>query len=158
MNISRRQFVAGVGATGAAVAVDAFGLEAHQVQLSRHEVRIRGLPSGLDGLRIAQVSDVHFPGNRSAARAALGLIYQQRPDIVILTGDMTESLGAMGDVRSFAAEARGSVATVALLGNWEHRAGAVGQPAVDTYRSAGVELLINQSKTAGRRPRALNTS
>ncbi|HEV8177883.1 MAG TPA: twin-arginine translocation signal domain-containing protein, partial [Gemmatimonadales bacterium] len=101
MKISRRQFLAGVGAAGAAVGVDAFGLEAHRVLLSRHEVRIPGLPSGLDGLRMAQVSDVHFPGNRLAARAALDLIHQERPDIVLLTGDMTESVRAMGDVRSF---------------------------------------------------------
>ena len=147
MRISRRQFLAGVGAAGAAVAVDAFGVEAHRVLLTRHEVRIPGLPSGLDGLRIAQISDVHFPGNRLAARASLGLIHQERPDIVILTGDMTESRRAMDDVRSFAAEARGSLVTVAVLGNWEYRADAAGALAFDTYRSAGVELLVNQSKT-----------
>lgn len=147
MKISRRRFLAGVGAAGAAVGVDAFGLEAHRVLLSRHEARIPGLPSGLDGLRIAQISDVHFPGNQLAARAALDLIRRERPDIVVLTGDMTESRRAMAEVRSFAAEARGGLATVALLGNWEHRADAVGQPAVDTYRSAGVDLLVNQSKT-----------
>lgn len=147
MKISRRQFLVGVGAAGAAIAVDAFGFEANRVLLSRHEVRVPGLPSGLDGLRLAQVSDVHFPGNRIAARAALDLILQERPDIVLLTGDMTESLGAMDEVRSFAAEARGSLATVALLGNWEYRVGAVGTLAVDAYRSAGVDLLVNQSKT-----------
>ncbi len=101
MKISRRRFLAGVGAAGAAVAVDAFGFEANRVLLSRHEVRIPGLPSGLDGLRVAQISDVHFPRNRIAA----------------------------------------------LLGNWEHRVGAVGTLAVDAYRSAGVDLLVNQSKT-----------
>ncbi|MEP7226542.1 MAG: metallophosphoesterase family protein [Gemmatimonadales bacterium] len=147
MKISRRQFVAGVGAAGVAVAADAFGFEAHRVLLSRHEVRISGLPSGLDGLRIAQVSDVHFPGNRIAARAALDLLHQERPDIVLLTGDMTESLGALDEVRTFAGEARGSLATVALLGNWEYRVGAVGNLALDTYRSAGVDLLVNQSRT-----------
>lgn len=147
MKISRRQFLAGVGAAGAAVAADAFGFEANRVLLSRHEVRIPGLPSGLDGLRIAQVSDVHFPGNRIAARAALGLLDQERPDIVLLTGDMTESVEAMDEVRTFAAEARGSLGTVALLGNWEHRVGAVGKLALDSYRSAGVDLLVNDSTT-----------
>ncbi len=146
MKISRRQFVAGVGAAGAAVAADAFGFEAYRVLPTRHEVRIAGLPSGLDGLRIAQVSDVHFPGSRIAARAALDLLNQERPDIVLLTGDMTESLKALDEVRAFAGEAHGSLATVAVLGNWEYRAGAMGRVAVDTYRSAGVDLLVNQSK------------
>ncbi len=75
------------------------------------------------------------------------LIHQERPDIVLLTGDMTESLRAMDDVRTFAAEARGRLATVAVLGNWEHRVGAVGDLALDTYRSAGVDLLVNRSTT-----------
>lgn len=147
MKISRRRFLAAMGTAGAAVAVDAFGLEAQRVLLTRHAVRIPGLPSGLDGLRIAQVSDVHFPGNRVAARAVLDLLGQERPDIVLLTGDMTETRKAMVDVRTFSAEARGSLATVAILGNWEHRAGAVGDLALDTYRSAGVDLLVNQSTT-----------
>lgn len=147
MKISRRRFLAGIGATGVVVAADAFGIEAHRVLLTRHDVRIPGLPSGLDGLRMAQVSDVHFPGNRIAAQAALDLLYQERPDIVLLTGDMTESQEAMKYVRSFAGEGRGSLATVALLGNWEHRVGAVGDMARETYRSAGVDLLVNQART-----------
>ena len=145
MKITRRRFLASVGVGGVVIAADAFGLEAHRVQLTRHEVRIPSLPSGLDGLRIAQVTDVHFPGNTIAARAALDLLYQERPDIVLLTGDMTESQRAMRDVRSFAAEARGRLATVALLGNWEYRAGAVGQPAREMYREAGVDLLVNEA-------------
>jgi predicted MPP superfamily phosphohydrolase len=145
MKISRRRFLAGVGATGVAIAGDAFGFEAHRVLVTRHDVSIPGLPSGLDGLRLAQVSDVHFPGNRTAAGAALEHLHQERPDIVLLTGDMTESPEAMSQVRSFAGDARGRLATVALLGNWEHRVGAVGQLARDTYRAAGVDLLVNRA-------------
>ncbi len=148
MKISRRRFLAGIGAAGgAAISADAFGFEAHRVLLSRHDVHIPGLPSGLDGLRLAQVSDVHLPGNQIAARAALEHLHHERPDVVVLTGDMTESPLAMDGVRSFAAEARGSLATVALLGNWEYRAGVEGAMALDTYRSAGVDLLVNRSKT-----------
>jgi predicted MPP superfamily phosphohydrolase len=147
MNIGRRQFLTGVGATGVVIAADAFGLEANRVFLTRHEVAIPGLPSGLDGIRLAQITDVHFPGNRIAARAALELLNQERPDVVVLTGDMTESVEALTQVRSFAADARGSIATAAILGNWEHRAGAIGELAFDTYRSAGVQLLVNSAMT-----------
>jgi uncharacterized protein len=147
MNISRRRFLAGVGAAGAAVAADAFGIEAHRVLLSRHEVRVAGLPHSLHGLRIAQVSDVHFPGNQLAARAALEHLDRERPDIVLLTGDMTESGQAMEEVTSFAAQAKAPLATVALLGNWEYRAGVENGPALNAYRKAGVELLVNSSKT-----------
>lgn len=146
MKISRRQFLAGAGAAGAAIGAEAFGYEAHHVGLSRHDVRVGGLPSALDGLRIAQVTDVHFPGNQLAARAVLEHLGRERPHIVLLTGDMTESAHAMTQVRDFAAEARGSQATVALLGNWEYRAGVEGSLARETYRRAGVDLLVNATK------------
>ena len=93
-----------------------------------------GLPHGLDGLRIAQVTDVHFPGNQLAARAALEHVHRERPEIVVLNGDMTEKLEAVGQVRDFAANVRGSLATVAVLGNWEYRAGLVADTARQAYR------------------------
>jgi predicted MPP superfamily phosphohydrolase len=135
-----------MGAAGAAVATDAFGIEPSRVLLSRHDVPIPSLPPALNGLRLAQVSDVHLPGNRQAAHAALQHIYRERPDIVLLTGDMTESPEAMTEVRDFAANARGTLATVAILGNWEYRAGVEGNAARDAYRQAGVDFLRNSSK------------
>jgi predicted MPP superfamily phosphohydrolase len=145
MKISRRQFLAGMGAAGTVIAADAFGYEAHRVLVSRHDVRVPGLASELNGLRLAQVSDVHFPGNQIAARATLEHLNRERPEVVVLTGDMTESALAMGDVRNFAGEARGSLATVALFGNWEHRAGIDATMALATYRSVGARFLVNQS-------------
>lgn len=147
MKISRRQFLAGVGAAGAALAADAFGLEANRVFLTRHQVLVPDLPRELQGLRIAQVSDVHFPGNRTAAHAALEHLNRERPDVVVLTGDMTETADGLIQVRDFAANARGRLATVALLGNWEYLAGVNGYRAQDAYQRAGVDLLVNGCKT-----------
>src|SRR5919107_3287527 len=108
MQIGRRRFLLGAGALGAAIGADAFGLEAHRVLLSRHDVGVSGLPAALDGLRIAQVSDVHLPGNQLAARAALAHLRRERTEVVILNGDMTETAQALPRVREFAWEARGS--------------------------------------------------
>jgi uncharacterized protein len=146
MKINRRRFIAGLGAAGAAIGADAFGFEAHRVLVSRHDVLL-GEPAGaLDGLRIAQVSDVHLPGNQLAARAALDHLRREQPDIVILNGDMTESARALGQVSEFAQAARGSLATVAVLGNWEYRAGIEAERARKVYQQAGVDLLVNQSR------------
>src|SRR5215207_2102455 len=146
MKITRRRFLAGIGAAGAAIGADAFGLEAHRVLLSRHDVPVPGLPAALNGLRVAQISDVHLPGNQLAARAALDHVRRERPEVVVLNGDMTESAGATTEMREFAASARGTLATVALLGNWEYRAGVVGERARSVYQKAGVDLLVNQTK------------
>ena len=113
--------------------------------LTRHDVPTVDLPSALDGIRIAQITDVHFPGNRLAAAAALKHVQRERPEIVVLNGDMTETSEAVGQVREFAAGARGSLATVAILGNWEYRAGVSGDAARKVYQNTGVNLLINES-------------
>jgi predicted MPP superfamily phosphohydrolase len=147
MKITRRQFLAGIGAAGAAVGADAFGFEAHRVLVTRHDIQVPGLPTALDGVRLAQVTDVHLPGNQLAARAALEHLHRERPEIVILNGDMTESVHALAQVADFAAQARGRLATAAVLGNWEYLAGMVGSVAEDLYRRAGVELLVNRSIT-----------
>ena len=133
------------GACWAIVGADALAIEPNEVRVSRHELRIPGLGSGLDGVRLAQVTDVHFPGNVHAARVALDHLTRERPEIVVMTGDMTESAKGLPSLAAFAAAARGSLATVSTLGNWEYY-GAVTGPAAETYRSAGAELLVNAAR------------
>ena len=146
MKISRRRFLAGLGAAGAAIGADAFGLEPNRVVLSRHDVPVPGLPPALDGLRIAQISDVHLPGNRLAAGAAVEHVRSIKPEIVIHNGDITETAEAMEQVKEFALNARGSLSTVAVLGNWEYRGGVAGAEARVALRASGVDLLVNQCK------------
>jgi predicted MPP superfamily phosphohydrolase len=93
-------------------------------------------------MRLAQVTDVHFPGNTAAARAALAHLQREKPEIVVITGDMTERAQALTLVAAFAREARGRLATVATLGNWEYMSHAWSR-AEAIYRSVGVELLVN---------------
>ena len=143
MKYSRRSFlVAAAGACGAVVGGDAFAVEPAKVLVSRHELPIPGLGRAFDGMRLAQVTDVHFPGNVAAARAALAHLRREKPEIVVITGDMTEHTEALATVAEFARQARGSLATVATLGNWEYLARAASR-AAEAYRSVGVDLLVN---------------
>ncbi|MGQ0627877.1 MAG: metallophosphoesterase [Phycisphaerales bacterium] len=91
---SRRALVVN-GVFGGGAALTAGGLVVGtaitpwRITVARYRVPIRGLPRGLDGLRVVQVSDTHL-GPRipasfiaSAVEAAKGL----KPDVVVLTGD-----------------------------------------------------------------------
>jgi uncharacterized protein len=146
MRITRRRFLAGLGTAGAAIGADAFGLEANRVVLTRHDVPIPDLPAALNGIRIAQITDVHFPGNRLAARAAVEHVRRERPEIVVLNGDVTETIEAALQVRNFVSQVRGSLSTVAILGNWEYRGGMAGSAAREVYGGTGADLLINEAK------------
>ena len=146
--VSRRHFLAATAAAGAAgvgLSGWAFGPAATTVELTRHEVLVPGLVTGLDGLRIAQVTDVHLPANAGAVRNALALLDAERPEIVILTGDIVESYHALDDLIAFARRARGTVGTYAVMGNWERFGGVGPVTARKAYEAAGVQFLCNET-------------
>ncbi|MGA2349859.1 MAG: metallophosphoesterase [Terracidiphilus sp.] len=86
---SRRRFLkAGVlGVAGLALYSGA--LERHWIDVSHRDIFLRGLPAAFDGVRIAQLSDIHMDEFTEPffLRHAIDLINQAKPDIVVLTGD-----------------------------------------------------------------------
>jgi len=143
--ISRRAFIGATAAVAGAAVLggDMFVVEPRRLQISRHTLPLRGLASGLDGMRIAHLTDVHLPANRAVARETLAALAVERPEIVVITGDICETANAAADLTAFAREARGTVATVATLGNWEYRGGLGGDVGRNAYAAAGVPLLVN---------------
>ncbi len=94
------------------------------------EARVPGLPAAFDGLRVAQLSDLHVGPQTSrrflarAAQAAAAL----RPDLVVLTGDLVDDRAE--DVAGFAAwvgelqgVAQPPLGTVLIPGNHDVYAG-----------------------------------
>jgi len=143
--MSRRRWIALVaGAAGAGIAGDAFGPAANEVKLSRIDLLLPGLPEAFDGLRIAQVTDVHLPANHEAAARALELLAAERPDVVVHTGDLLERSTAADALVEFARQARGTLATFATMGNWEWWGGVVPALAREAYGAAGVQFLHNE--------------
>jgi len=64
-----------------------------ELAVERIDLPIIGLPTGLDGYRIAQLSDLHFTGHVSPAwtTEAVSRMNDWRPDLVALTGDIIDS-------------------------------------------------------------------
>ncbi|HET8624197.1 MAG TPA: metallophosphoesterase [Gemmatimonadales bacterium] len=140
----RRQFLAAAGAAaGAALAADVFAIEPNRLELSRHDVAVSGLPAALNGLRIAQVSDLHLPACRRPADSALTLLERERPEVVVHTGDALEHAAGADDLVALAPRMRGTLATAAVLGNWEYRGGLTPATAAQVWERAGVPLLVN---------------
>ncbi|MGH7628219.1 MAG: metallophosphoesterase [Gemmatimonadales bacterium] len=138
----RRHFLAAAGAAGAALAGDTFAIEPRRVQLTRHDVPVPGLPPALEGLRIAQVSDMHLPACRGPVAVALELLARERPEIVLHTGDALETADA-ALLADLGPALCGTVASAAVLGNWEHRVAFTGRAAERAWGRAGVALLLN---------------
>jgi predicted MPP superfamily phosphohydrolase len=111
--------------------------------VSRHEVRLRGLPAALDGTVIVALSDLHLgsllDGSWLAARAAQ--IAAEQPDMVVLLGDLVEGHGAAeGDLLRALARVRAPLGVWAVAGNHE-RFGTRGGAGLLALEEAGARVL-----------------
>ncbi len=87
--ISRRQFL---GLTGAAVAGTAlYGgeYERHNLVVEQHSVVLPRLADAFHGMRIVQISDIHYQEFSEAfyVKEVVAVVNTLRPDMVVLTGD-----------------------------------------------------------------------
>jgi uncharacterized protein len=89
LRLTRRRFLKATLCGAAGLALYAGEVERHWIEVTRHEVRIPGLASAFDGLRIAQMSDLHMDEYSEAffLRRAIEHVNELKPDAVFLTGD-----------------------------------------------------------------------
>jgi hypothetical protein len=153
--VSRRKFLqlgaAGLAALGTA---HAFLVEPQHLVTKRVALRLKRLPEAFHGIRIAQLSDIHygpFVGSAYLAKA-LELATSFQPALLVLTGDFVshplnrrngpEGARHAEPCAQVLSQAR-SVLQVAVLGNHDHWNGA--EIVADALRSSGIRLLRNQA-------------
>jgi predicted MPP superfamily phosphohydrolase len=144
--LTRRQFLLGAAATAAGgVAVPALA-SGGEVTPEPHEIVVPDLDPAHDGLRIAQLSDLHVgpltPVER--IRAAIEEANRFRPDLVALTGDyLSRDTGGVSLMR----EQLGGLEapTVATLGNHDRWVDPRGAGAA--LENHGYGFLENQNTT-----------
>jgi predicted MPP superfamily phosphohydrolase len=92
------------------------------------------------------VSDVHLHGGiHPSARRTLEVLDRERPEVVVLTGDICERPRDVEDLVAFSREARGSTATFAIWGNWEADSGLTRPDLAKAYDRSEVQFLCNQA-------------
>lgn len=99
--MSRRRLLKG-GLLGAAgLALYSGEVARHWIEVSRIDIRLRSLAAAFDGLRIAQLSDIHMDEYTEPffLRHAIAEVNRLQPDMVLLTGDFVSN-GPLG--RKFA--------------------------------------------------------
>jgi len=99
LRLNRRRFIKAATAFAGALP---FGAGAYGFLIGRHDYRvsqidlpINGLPRELEGLRIAQLSDIHIGSYMTAAevRRAVGMANDLQPDLSVVTGDFITGPG-----------------------------------------------------------------
>ncbi len=140
MALSRRTLlVGGVTSVVAYAARNGFGFETTRV-----EVVVPGLDPAHDGLKVAQLSDLHIgamtPERR--VRGAIATLNEEKPDLVALTGDFVTY--AKKPLPLVSEQLAGIAApTLAVLGNHDHFVDVRGVTAA--IDKAGYALLRNQN-------------
>lgn len=92
--------------------------------LARVPVQSNRLPEGFRGLRIAQISDMHlgsYGGDLSIVRHGVDLILEEKPDLIVFTGDLVNDFADEAD--PFIAELarlRAPMGQFSILGNHDY--------------------------------------
>ena len=136
-----------VAVMGLTPAITAIGfLMARRVAAVRHvDVRVEGLPEGLEGFTIAQITDIHVGPTIKGdfVQRIVERVNSLEADMVAITGDLVD-----GSVRELAAHTaplgglRSRHGTYVVTGNHEYYSGA---PAwIAELRRLGTRVLLNE--------------
>ena len=110
-------------------------------------VRIRGLPSALQGLRLVQLSDFHYDGLRlseAMLHDAIAHTNQLTPDLVVLTGDfVTDKPEPIYGLARKLKHIESRYGTYAVLGNHDLYTSVSRQIITQALEKAGIQVLWN---------------
>ena len=139
---------------GVLIALDATLIEPCRVVVEEVHVPIVGLPAGLDGLRIVQVSDLHMIEIDTREQKAAVMINELRPDLIAVTGDLVRHTVLLDVQEEWAATVSRWLASLdtprfgvwATRGNSDiSRYGDFNNVFVEQVERSGVRLLVNRA-------------
>lgn len=157
----RHFFKTATAAAGAApflTAMYGFAAERLNYQVRRVEIPLANLPDGLDGMKIAQLSDIHLSGyiSRDDVRRAVDMANDLSADLSVVTGDFIT--GASDPLEECIAELRNLAAPLGTYGcNGNHEIYAKAEDSAERlFKQAGMKLLRSQNATINFRGAQLN--
>ncbi len=116
-----------------------------RIKISRYNVASKRLPKHFSGFKIAQISDLHGAHFGKENRRLLALIREEKPDIIVITGDIINSRKVNIPAAEKFCRAAGEMAPVFFAsGNHESRLNDYAELR-KTLENAGVTVLENQS-------------
>ncbi len=143
------------------LAATTFGIVsgAHDYRVRRVRVRLPNLPRAFDGLRIAQLSDIHSGSffNQTAVRGGVQMLLREKPDVVFFTGDLVNNRAdEMKDYKAIFEKVRAPLGVYSVLGNHDY-GDYVRWPSeaakrqnlddlVRTHREMGWDILLDEHR------------
>jgi predicted MPP superfamily phosphohydrolase len=124
------------------------------LQVRSFEVGVLHLHPSLHGLKVAQLTDIHFNDQRlfvkgasdAVLRAAVEAVERESVDLVTLTGDYVdlwpEAVTVLAD--RWLSKLTSKYGTVAILGNHDYQRPHSQRTVLEAFQSVGIRTLVNQ--------------
>lgn len=148
--LTRRKFLGLAAGSAAALAFYAGEISRHEIEIIHRSITLSGLPDAFAGMRVVQISDLHFELYDEAffLKAVVRRVNALAPDLVVLTGDFV----SRGELPRHIAVARGYECAellsritcplrYAILGNHDIIADAAA--VTDALVTHGIPVLAN---------------
>jgi predicted MPP superfamily phosphohydrolase len=162
--ISRSQFLVKAGLVTAAVPLSSlsWGIVsgAYDYQIKRVKLVLPNLPQAFDGIKLAQISDIHSGSfyNKIAVKGGVDMLMSEKPDLVFFTGDLVNNVTReVKDYQDIFAKVKAPLGVYSVLGNHDYgdyHFGRTSSPAktknlqdmIATHKIMGYDLLINEHR------------
>jgi predicted MPP superfamily phosphohydrolase len=161
--ISRSQFLAKAAIIAGVIPVlsMSFGIisGAHDYRIRRKKISLKNLPSEFDGLKIAQISDIHSGSffNKMAVKGGIDMLLNEKPDVVFFTGDLVNSeTSEVSDFIDIFDKVRAPMGVFSTTGNHDYgdyKSWATPKEKEDNFkdlieahRLLGWDLLMNENR------------
>jgi uncharacterized protein len=113
----------------------------------QEDVRVHGLPAGLDGFRIANLGDVHIGRFIDAKELSRGIkiINEQKVDLLVVTGDLIDDVGQFESSMRVLEQSSTPYKTVEILGNHEEMGDLPKILSICDQHKSRISLLVNEN-------------
>lgn len=162
--ISRSAFLTKAGLVAAAVPLSSLSWGiisgAYDYQIKRVKLVLPNLPKSFDGIKLAQISDIHSGSfyNKTAVKGGVDLLMGEKPDFVFFTGDLVNNLTSeMKDYQDIFSKVKAPLGVYSTLGNHDYGEYFFGkgvsaaktknlQDMLATHKNMGFDLLMNENR------------
>ncbi|MFP4089011.1 MAG: metallophosphoesterase [Cyclobacteriaceae bacterium] len=161
--ISRSEFLVKASLVATAVPAMAMGYGiisgAHDYRIRRKTVYLPNLPASFDGIRIAQLSDIHSGSffNKTAVSGGIDMLLAEKPDVVFFTGDLVNDRAEeVKEYQDVFAKVKAPLGVFSTLGNHDygdyfHWPSADAkrrnlQDLIRVHKQMGWDILMNENR------------
>jgi predicted MPP superfamily phosphohydrolase len=162
--ISRSAFLTKAGLVAAAVPLSSlsWGIVsgAYDYQIKRVKLVLPNLPKAFDGIKLAQISDIHSGSfyNKTAVKGGVEMLMAEKPDLIFFTGDLVNNLtNEVAAYQDIFAKINAPLGVYSVLGNHDYGDYYFGressaakvrnlQDMIKTHQLMGFDLLMNENR------------